>query len=76
MSSEYEENPTAKILMRFMSKPSVDVQAVKAKQREVRHEVVAQAKALSEAVKKESKKSTQLNEARKARAKKEVQQDG
>lgn len=67
MGNDYEENPTAAILLRFAQKNSVDVNVLKHKQLQARHEIVSQAKRLSEAVKKEEKKKQQLESARKAR---------
>lgn len=64
-----EEYPTASILMRFSNKSSVNITELKQKQRDARHEVVNQAKALSEAVKKESKRSANLRKARESKNK-------
>lgn len=65
-----EEYPTAAILQRFARKPNIDVSELKHKQSKARHEISAQARALTDAVKKEERKKQQLDSARKARAKK------
>lgn len=67
MGNDYEENPTAAILLRFAQKNSVNVSDLKHKQLQARHEIVSQAKRLTSAVDKEVKKAKQLDSARKAR---------
>lgn len=59
-----DEYPTASILLRFSVKPNIDVVETKMKQREARHQIVEQAKALGDAVKKETKRQAQLRKAR------------
>lgn len=66
---EPEENPTAAILQRFAAKHTVNISEVKYKQLQARHETSQQAKVLTEAVRKEERKSKQLAQARKARQK-------
>lgn len=65
-----EEYPTASILLRFASKQSVNVSEVKHKQTQARHEISSQAKALTQATRKEAAKKEQLEKARTARQKK------
>ena len=66
----YEDNPTAKILLRFAAKQSVDVSEAKQKQSKARKEITEQARRLTDATNKEKTKAEQLNKARNARSKK------
>lgn len=70
MENHNDENPTAKILLRFASKPNIDVVEVKSKQLQARHDISQQARVLGDATKKEVKRVEQLEKARSARSKK------
>lgn len=70
MEPNYDDNPTASILLRFASKSNINVSEMKHKQSKARHEISSQARTLTDAVKKETTKAKQLEKARNARTKK------
>ena len=62
-----EEYPTASILLRFANKQGINGTSISDQKREVRREIVDQAKTLSAANKKEVTRQAQLRKARESK---------